>query len=202
MSNVEILALLLATGSQGRSAVQLARDVLRYANDDLYQLSRYTVEELRKIHGIGPAKAIMIVAAFELANRRQIAESLQLPLISSSQDAYSLLGPMLSSKNYEEFWIMLLNRRNQIIKTYKISEGGVSGTVADPKKIFKTALEHSASGLILCHNHPSGNLKPSQADIKLTRKIKTGGEQLDITILDHLIIAGSSYYSFADEGTL
>ncbi|MBR9859281.1 JAB domain-containing protein [bacterium] len=202
LSNAELLAIILGSGQAGSSVIDLSRRVLSSVSDDLKSLSRSTVAELQKIKGIGPAKAISIVATLELANRRNQVRKNHQPLISSSVDAYDIIGPMLSTKSYEEFWILLLNRRNQVIKPYKISEGGVSGTVADPKRIFKTALEHSASGMILCHNHPSGNLKPSQADIALTRKIKAGGSQLDIAILDHLIIAGDSYYSFADEGNI
>ena len=202
LSTAELLSILIGSGNSQKSAIHLAHDILDLAGNDLIMLSRFNPEELQKIEGIGPAKAIGIIACFELANRRLSSQGNTLPLISSSKDAFSFLGPMLSSKSYEEFWILLLNRRNQIIKPYKISEGGVSGTVADPKKIFKTALENHASGMILCHNHPSGNRKPSQADRQLTRKIKAGGQQLDISVLDHIIIAGSAYYSFADEGEL
>jgi DNA repair protein RadC len=202
LSVSELLSILIGSGAKGYSAVDLARNILNYCSEDITLLSRLNPDELQKVKGIGPAKAILIRAAFELSTRRLTSTGKKLPLIGSSKDAYVYLGPILSSKNYEEFWILLLNRRNQIIKPYKVSEGGISGTVADPRRIFKTALENSASGMILCHNHPSGNLKPSEADIRLTKKIKAGGDQLDISILDHIIIAGTSYYSFADEGQL
>lgn len=138
----------------------------------------------------------------ELAKRRQFAEHKKVQLIGSSKDAYHFFGPSLESKAYEEFWMLMLNRRNQIIKPYRISEGGITGTVADPKKIFKAALENHACSIILCHNHPSGNLNPSAADRKLTTKIKEAAAQLDIQVLDHIIIALGGYYSFADNGDL
>lgn len=202
LSNAELLGILLGTGARGRSAVDLASDVLRTADNNLSQLARCTVADLCRIDGIGPAKAISILSAIELGGRKN-AEAIQASKrIGSSRDAYQYMAHHLVDKSYEEFWIILLNRSNRIIRESRISEGSISGTVADPRKIYKIAIDQGASNLILCHNHPSGNLQPSQADINLTQKMKKAGEMLDIQVLDHIIIASGGYYSFADEGQL
>lgn len=200
LTDAELLAILIGSGSQEASAVDLGREILKVAKQSLFALARFSVKDLCKIKGIGEAKAIAIMAAFELVGRKTQEKIEKRTKVSSSKDAYEYFKHQLEDKNYEEFWVLLLNRANRIIESKQISEGGVSGTVADPKKIFKTALEQTASGLILCHNHPSGNLNPSRADIQLTKKIKEGAKQLDIALLDHLIIAQTGYYSFADEG--
>ena len=202
LSNHELLAILLGSGSQHHHIMDLALDLLESTQHSLKLLSSKSMEELIKIPGIGRVKASTILACTELAKRIRQEERGKVELISSSKDAYHLFSPHLENKVYEEFWILMLNRRNQVIKPYRISEGGISGTLADPKKIFKAALDHHASGIILCHNHPSGNLKPSRADLRLTARIKEGASQLDIQLLDHLIIAWEGYYSFADEGVL
>jgi DNA repair protein RadC len=202
LSNAEILAIILGTGTKNKSAVGLARDVLNFCNNDLNQLAKLKVTDLCKLNGIGRAKAITIISAIELGGRRNKAVSEKYQFIRSSKDVYSYFGPMLQDKDYEEFWILLLRRNNKIIRPYKISEGGISGTVADPKRIFKFALENNASSLILCHNHPSGNTSPSNADVKLTTKISEAGKLLDIQILDHVIVTNEGYYSFADKGNI
>jgi DNA repair protein RadC len=161
-----------------------------------------TLDELMMFEGIGSAKAIAIAAALELGRRRRYAEALVRPQIRSSKEAFEAIQGYLSDKNFEEFWILLLNRANKVLRALQISEGGVAGTVADPKKIFSLALSNRASGLILCHNHPSGNLQPSEADRSLTRKLVKAGEYIELPVLDHLIIGEENYYSFADEGLL
>lgn len=202
LSDAELVAILLGTGTTTVSAVELAKRVLQTVNNSLHELGRLSVKDLMKIKGIGEAKAISIIAALELGRRRKDADAEDKPRISGSRDCFNLLSPHLEDIPHEEFWIILLNRANRMIKKYQISQGGVAGTVADPKIIFKLALSDLASGLILAHNHPSGNLAASQADIELTRKIKEAGKLLEIQVLDHLIIAGKKYFSFADEGIL
>lgn len=200
LSDAELIAILIGTGTTKITAVELARQVLQHVNNDLHSLARLTVKDLMKIKGIGEAKAITIVAALELGRRRKELEPEAKPKITSSKDAFELLRGDLMDLPKEEFWVLLLNRANRVITKRRISEGGVSGTVADPKIIFKLALEELASGVIVAHNHPSGNLSASQQDIDLTRKLKEGGKLLEIQLLDHIIVAGTRYYSFADNG--
>ena len=202
LSNAELLALLLGSGQRNESAFELARRILEGAGQNLHELARFSAADLSKIKGVGPAKAVTIIAAFELGNRRRSEDALRKEKIAGSRDVFELFHGELSSSPYESFWVLLLNRANRVIRKVSISEGGISGTVADPKKIFKMALDFSSSSIILCHNHPSGNAQPSDADIRLTRKMKQAGELLDLAVLDHLIIAGDSFYSFADEGTM
>lgn len=202
LSDAELVAILLGTGTTTVSAVELAKRVLQTVNNSLHELGRLSVKDLVRIKGIGEAKAIAIIAALELGRRRKDAEADEKPRISGSRDCFSILRAHLEDIPHEEFWIILLNRANRMIKKYQISQGGVAGTVADPKIIFKLALSDLASGIILAHNHPSGNLAASQADIELTRKIKDAGKLLEIQVLDHLIVAGQKYFSFADEGIL
>ncbi|MCB9240210.1 MAG: DNA repair protein RadC [Flavobacteriales bacterium] len=202
LSNAELIGILLGTGMRNQSAVDLARTVLDSAENNLNQLARMSVTDLCRINGIGPAKAVTILTAMELSGRRNTEIIREAKKIQSSRDAYSLMAGELADKSYEEFWIILLNRANKLIRYYRISEGSISGTVADPRKIYKFAIDQGASNIILCHNHPSGNLEPSQADIKLTQKVKSAGLMLDIQVLDHLIITQGGYYSFADEGRL
>ncbi|MCE2936143.1 MAG: RadC family protein [Cyclobacteriaceae bacterium] len=200
LSDAELIAILIGTGTTKITAVELARQMLQHVNNDLHSLARLTVKDLMKIKGIGEAKAITIVAALELGRRRKELEPEAKPKIASSKDAFELLRGDLMDLPKEEFWVLLLNRANRVIAKRRISEGGVSGTVADPKIIFKLALEELASGVIVAHNHPSGNLSASQQDIDLTRKLKEGGKLLEIQLLDHIIVAGTRYYSFADNG--
>ena len=184
LSDSELIAILLRSGTREKSAVDLARFMLQKCDNDLITLSKLSVDELMKIKGIGQAKALSIVAALELGRRRRQAEVLVKKLITSSRDAYELFYPYLADSIYEEFWVMFLNRANARLSIHSISEGGQSGTVVDPKKIFKLALEQNAASIVLCHNHPSGNLKPSDADIKLTKKLKEAGQMLDMPVLD------------------
>lgn len=202
LSNVELLAILLATGTRKKSALDLAREILEKANRSLDELAKLTVKDLCKIEGIGPAKAITIIAAIELAGRRQQTIAREKSKIKSSKDAYEILRHHLQDLNHEEFWLLCLSRSGTVTAEIRISEGGITGTVADPKKIFKYALDHLATGIIVCHNHPSGNLTPSEQDRELTNKIRAAGKVLDITLMDHLIITQKQYYSFADEGLL
>lgn len=202
LSEAELLAILLGTGTASLSAVDLAKTILQFANNDLNELARLTVKDLTKIKGIGEAKAITIISALELGRRRKDSQAEERPKITGSTDIFELLKADLLDMPHEVFWIVLLNRANRIIKKKQISQGGVSGTVADPKIIFKIAVEELASGLILAHNHPSGNLSPSQADLDLTKKLKESGKLLDIHVLDHIIVAGKKYFSFADEGLI
>jgi DNA repair protein RadC len=202
LTDAELIAILLGTGTTSTSAVDLAKNILQSVGNNLDDLARLSVKDLMKIKGIGEAKAITIISALELGRRRKETDAPEKTKVSKSGDAFALLKGQLMDKAHEEFWILLLNRSNRVIKMQQISLGGVHGTVADPKIIFKIALEELASGIIVAHNHPSGNLTPSQQDIDLTKKLKESGKLLEITVADHLIIAGKKYYSFADEGLL
>ena len=202
LSDAELIAILMGSGSKNESAVDLAKRILKASKDNLIELSKLGVKDFIKFKGVGEAKAISIIAALELGKRRRREEALDKKKISSSIDVFEYFSGILSDTNYESFYILLLNRANKIIREIQISEGGLSGTVADPKKIFKVALEHNASAMILCHNHPSGNIKPSDADIKLTHKLRNAGEMLDLPVIDHIILGEENYYSFADEGKL
>ncbi|MCD4680738.1 MAG: DNA repair protein RadC [Bacteroidales bacterium] len=200
LSDAELIAILLGSGNRNESAVDLAKNILRNINDNLIELSKLDIKKLCRFKGIGEAKALSIIAAMELGNRRRYAEVIEREKVSSSKDAFEIFLASLADKAYEEFWILLLNRANRILKKLNISEGGISGTVADPKKIFKLALDNNASSIILCHNHPSGNIQPSESDVKLTNKLKDAGKLLDLPVIDHIIIGEDKYYSFADEG--
>ena len=202
LSDAELMAILLRSGDRNKSAVDLAKDILDTASNNLIELSKFRIEDFLKFKGIGEAKALSVISALELGRRRRVAEVLQKEKITSSKDVFNLFQSIMEDYKYESFWILLLNRANKIIKRIQVSDGGVSGTIADPKRIFKYSLENDASGIILCHNHPSGNIKPSEADIKLTKKIKEGGQLLDINVLDHIIIGEENYFSFADENML
>ncbi len=202
LTDAELLAILLGSGSKEVSAVALAKQILAGADQNLHDLSRMSIQELMQFRGVGEAKAVTIAAALELGRRRQLSVIRDKPLVRCSRDAYDAIAPLLMDLPHEEFWILLLNRANAITGRSAISKGGVSGTVVDAKLVFKKALDALASAVILCHNHPSGNLKPSQADIDLTRKLRKAGESLDIGVLDHLIVTGHGYYSFSDEGML
>ena len=202
LSDAELVAILIGSGTPTISAVDLSKKILGNVDNNLHELARLTVKDLTKVKGIGEAKAITIVAALELGRRRKELETHERPKVTSSKDAYELLKSELIDIPHEEFWILLLNRANRVVKKSQVSQGGVSGTVADPKIIFKMALDELASGIILAHNHPSGNLSASQSDLDLTRKLKEGGKLLEVQVLDHLILAGQKYFSFADEGLL
>jgi DNA repair protein RadC len=202
LSDAEIIALLIGSGSRNETAVELSKKVLKSANNNLNELGKFGVDDLIKMKGIGEAKAITILAALELGKRRKISEVIIKKKITQSKDIFELFQPILGDLPHEEFWVLLLNRSNSIIEKIKISQGGVSGTVTDIKIILKQAIEKLASSVILCHNHPSGNRNPSKADDSITNKLKQGSELLDIQVLDHIIIADLEYFSYADEGKL
>lgn len=202
LSDAELIAILIGSGVANESAVDLAKRILNSVNNDLNALGQLSISDLKKFKGIGEAKAISIVSALELGRRRRLQTPLKKPKITSSQDAYEVLYPLLADLDHEQFYILLLQRNNTLIDAVKVSQGGVSGTVADTKLIFKAALDKLAVAIIAAHNHPSGNLAPSQADVKLTKNLKEAGKLLDINLLDHLIIAGNQFYSFADEGLI
>ena len=200
LSDAELIGILIGSGTRQRSAVDLGRELLALAGNNLNSLGKLGIADILKIRGIGPARAITIAAALELGRRRKMAEAVQSTQIRSSRDVFDLVGPILSDLPHEEFWILFLNRSNKVINRMKLSQGGISGTVTDIRIIMKKAVEYLASGIIVCHNHPSGNLSPSEADTKITMKIKEAGSLMDIQLLDHVIISGEDYYSFADNG--
>lgn len=202
LSNAELLAILLGNGTRMKSAVDLAREILKKINNDPAQLGRLTVNELLKIKGVGPAKAITIAAALELGLRRQAGILPEKEQVDSSLDIVHYLQHMLGNNTREVFAIVLLNQASHIIHFEVISEGGITATVADPRIILRKALEKEAVKIILCHNHPSGNLSPSRADKLLTKKLSEAATLMDMEILDHVIVGSSGYYSFADNGMI
>ncbi len=202
LTDAELLAIQLGSGNNEQNAIELAQSILRTVDNDLGKLSRLSVADLIKFKGVGEAKAINIISALELGRRRKDKEPEKRLKITCSSDAYQQVRQHLIDLPHEEFWTICLKRNNEVITKQRISAGGMAGTVADPRIIFKRALESHAAALILVHNHPSGNLRPSQSDIDLTRKLKEGGRLLDIPVLDHLIFTDGGYYSFADEGIL
>lgn len=202
LSNAELIAILIGSGSAEESAVELSKRILSVSDNNLQELSKYSLSELTEFKGIGEAKAISIIAALELGRRYRSTEAKNRKKISSSRDAFEAIYSYLADSNYEEFYIILLNRANEILGIHKISEGGTSGTVVDPKKVFKLALVKHASGIILCHNHPSGNMRPSHQDQNLTEKLKKSANLMEIALLDHIIVGQNNYFSFADEAIL
>ena len=202
LSNSELLAILIHNGTRNKTAVDLAKEVLKLGKDDLNQLGKLSLKEIMKVKGIGEAKAITIAASLELGRRRQSNPLSQKTVVSSSADIASYLQSMFKDLRHEVFAVTFLNRSNKIIHFEIVSEGGITGTVADPRIILRKALEEDAVSIILCHNHPSGSLKPSRADEELTRKIKEAAGYFDIRVIDHLIVSDAGYYSFADEGIL
>ncbi len=202
LSDAELIAILIGIGNREMSAVELSKLILQSTGNNLNELAKMGVSELMKFKGIGEAKAISIVAAMELARRRKETEQVKKEKIKFSKEAYTILKPYMMDLNHEQFWMICLNRNLEVIKVIQISTGGVTGTVADPKMIFKLALEQLSCSIIISHNHPSGNLKPSEADKKLTKLLKDGAEILDITFSDHIIFTDNGYFSFADENLL
>lgn len=202
LSNSELIAILINNGSKDKSAVDLAKEVLKLGSDNLNELGKLTLKDFQQIKGIGEAKAITIASALELGRRRQAASTLEKPIVKSSADIAQYLKAVLKDFTYEVFAVLFLNRANKINHFEIISRGGITGTVADPRMILKKALENDAVSLVLSHNHPSGSLKPSRADEELTLKIKEAAKYFDIKILDHIIVSEEGYYSFSDEGTL
>ena len=202
LSDVELLSIIIGSSATEENPLYIAQNILVSCENNLCIFWQLGYSELLKFKGIGKQRALQIISMFSLARRRNAAEVIPRMKVSSSKDAYTVFHSLIGELPYEEFWMLLLNRANKIMKHVKVSEGGISGTVVDPKKIFFIALEHHASSIILAHNHPSGVCTPSEADIKITKKIKDSGALLEISVLDHIIVANDSFYSFADEGTL
>lgn len=202
LSDAELIAILIGSGNKEESAVDLAKRILQASNNNLQKLARLSVEELMQFKGIGEAKAISVITALELGKRRQFEDSIKLPKITSSKDVFRLMQSYIGDLQHEEFWVLFLNNSNKIIAKQQVSKGGLTATIVDVRLLFKKALELTSVGVIVCHNHPSGKLKPSNSDKELTEKIKQAGITLDIKLLDHLIITEKAYFSFADEGIL
>jgi len=202
LSDAELLAILISSGTRNKSAVDLGRELLSLVNNNLNSLGKLSIADLKKIRGIGQARAVIIAAALELGRRRKLAEIPAARQIKCSKDAAEIFQPVLGDLSHEEFWILYLNRSNKVIEKMKLSHGGISGTVTDVRLVMKRAVECLASGIIVCHNHPSGNTNPSESDNKITRKIREAGNLMDIQLLDHLIVTEKDYYSYADNGML
>lgn len=202
LSDAELIAILLGSGTVGETAVGLAQRILAAVENNLHELGKRSIPELKRFKGVGEAKAITIAAALELGRRRQLTDLRERPRIATSRDAFNVIAAFLADLHHEEFWLLLLNKASEVIAREKLSSGGASGTVADVKIAFKIALDARAAAIIAVHNHPSGNLQPSEADIDLTRKMKDAGKMLDLPLLDHLIVSERGYYSFADEGLI
>ncbi|WP_430934938.1 RadC family protein [Saccharicrinis sp. 156] len=203
LSNAELIAILIGSGNRNESAVDVSKRILNDVNNNLNELGKLTIDKLKRGYsGIGEAKAISIVAAMELGRRRKLSEAKEKCKITASRDIYDLMHPILADLPHEEFWVVLLNRANKVLSTQKISQGGISGTVIDSKLIMKGAIDQLASSIILCHNHPSGNLRPSSHDVSNTKKLVEAGKVMEIPILDHVIVTDNGYYSFADEGEI
>lgn len=202
LSDAELIAILIGSGSRDECAVTLSKRILADSNQDLHALAKLSIQELIKFKGIGEAKAISIVAALELGRRKRAEDVLDTKKINSSQSVFDIMQPILGALPHEEFWILYVNNSNKILQKFQLSKGGITGTLVDIRLVFKNALQLGAVAIILVHNHPSGTLVPSQADKTITQKIKTAGESLDIKVLDHVIITEKAYFSFADAGML
>jgi len=202
LSDAELLSIIIGTGVSGENSLDIAMKTLSICGNNLCEFWKFSVSDLQKIKGIGEKRAVKIAAMFALARRRNESEVIFKNKISKSQDAFEIFHSLMGDLPYEEFWLLLLNRANRVIKKVKISEGGISGTVVDPKKIFQICLEQHATSILLGHNHPSGAVTPSEADNKITKKIKDCGLLLDVAVLDHIIVGDDRFYSFADEGVL
>ncbi|RLD25061.1 MAG: hypothetical protein DRI70_07630 [Bacteroidetes bacterium] len=202
LSDTELLAILIGSGTKNMTAVELARLILKSAGSNLHGLGKQSLGDLIKIKGVGPAKATSVLAAMELGRRREGLQFAEKIPVKSSQTVFNLFHPLLGDLEHEEFWLLMLNRANRVLGRFKVSQGGLSGTVIDTRFILKKALDNLASSIIVCHNHPSGNNQPSDADVKITEKLKKAAEMLEIKLLDHVIIVDKSYFSFADEGLI
>lgn len=202
LTDAELIAILIGSGNIDETAVELSKRILASTQNNLNDLARKGIDYLQTFKGIGNAKAVTIVAALELGKRRKEADVFQKNKITGSKDAADYFQPLLGDLNHEEFWIALLNRGNKILDTFMVSQGGISGTVIDVRIILKKAVEQLASSILLCHNHPSGTMQASDADLKITKKINDAAKIMDIVVLDHIIIGQNSYLSFADEGML
>jgi len=202
LSDAELLAILIGSGSRNESAVELSKRILSTVDNNLNALGKLSLQQLMSFKGIGEAKAITIIAAMELGRRRRAEEAIELQKITSSKSIFEMMQPIIGELPHEEFWIIYLNNSNKVLSKSQLSKGGITGTVVDIRLVFKTAIEMGAVSIILSHNHPSGGLQPSEADRQITRKLKQAGDSLDIKILDHLIVTETNYFSFADEGIL
>jgi DNA repair protein RadC len=200
LSDSELLAILIGSGSRNESAVQLCQRILASVNNNLNSLGKLSIQQLTQFKGIGEAKAISIAAALELGRRRRLEDTIELDKINSSKSVFEIMQPIIGELSHEEFWVLYLNNSNKIIYKSQLSKGGMTGTIVDSRIIFKTALEYNATSLILTHNHPSGKLLASEADIAVTKKLKLAGQQMDIIVLDHVIITENGFFSFNDEG--
>ena len=200
LSDAELIAILIGSGSRNESAVDLSKRILASVDNNLNALGKLSISQLMTFRGIGEAKAISIIAALELGRRRRSEEAVELKKVTSSKVIFEIMQPIIGELPHEEFWIIYMNNSNKVISKSQLSKGGITGTLVDVRIVFKTALEMGATALILCHNHPSGTLVPSEADKQITRKLKLAGESLEIKVLDHLIVTEASYFSFADEG--
>ncbi len=202
LSDAELVAILMGSGNRDETSVELARRILKSVDNNLNELSKLSIKDLMKFKGVGEVKAINIISALELGRRRREADGIKKEKIGSSNDVYLIFSSFMEDIKCEEFWILLLNKGCKILGKYKVSLGGTSGTFVDTKVIFKLAIENLAASIILCHNHPSGNLFPSKEDINLTKKLTEAGKIFDISVLDHIIITDAGYYSFADDGKI
>jgi len=202
LSDAELIAILIGSGNREESAVALCKRIFASVGNNLNALGKLSIAQLMEFKGIGEAKAITIAAALELGRRRRLEDALQLDKITSSRSVFDVMQPVIGDLPHEEFWILYLNNSNKVIQKNQLSKGGITGTLVDVRLVLKNALEVGAVALILCHNHPSGTLKPSQADKAITQKLKVAAQSLDISVLDHLIITENAYYSFADENSL
>ncbi len=202
LSDAELLAILIGSGSKNESAVDLCKKVLARTGHSLNELGKLSLQQLIEFKGIGEAKALTIIAALELGRRRRSEDALEKKKVTSSTSVFELMQPVIGDLPHEEFWIIYLNNSNKVMDRFQLSKGGITGTLVDVRLALKRALELGATSIILAHNHPSGNLNPSNSDKQLTQKLKTAGESLDIKVLDHVIVTEKSYFSFADEGLL
>ncbi|MCD1117308.1 RadC family protein [Chryseobacterium turcicum] len=202
LSDSELLAIIMGSGSRDETAVELARKILASVDNNWHQLSLLTIKDLMKFKGVGEVKAISIATALEIGKRRASQEIPEKPTISSSKDAYNILKLHLSDLRTEEFWAIFLNQSNKVIHIAQLTQGGINQSIVDIRILFKIALDHFSTGIIISHNHPSGNLKPSEEDLNITQKVKEAGNVMNIQLLDHLIITQNTYTSFADEGLL
>ena len=202
LSDAELIAILIGSGSRKESAVELAKKILGSVDNNLNKLGKLTVSDLMKFNGIGEAKAVSIITALELGRRRRLEEAQKKSKITGSKDVFDLMQPIIGELQFEEFWIIFLNNSNKVLFKEQLSKGGLTGTVVDVRMVFNKAVELLSTAIVLCHNHPSGKLQPSNADKLITTKIKAAGETLDIKVLDHLIITENAYFSFADDGLI
>lgn len=202
LSDTELVAILIRSGTPDRSALVVAKEILLLANDNLSALAKMKLKDFISVKGIGNTKAITLMAALELGRRRRLSEAEHRDNISSSKDAFDLMQPLLEDLEVEQFWVLYLNNANKVLAKLNISQGGMTATVVDVRMLLKKALELNSTGLILCHNHPSGTLRASEADCKLTEKVKVAAKLMDIQLLDHIIVTDQSYFSFADEGMI